>query len=49
VDFPRLAGLYLAGRLDLDRLVGRKRPLDEAPAALDDLRDAVGLRTVLVA
>jgi S-(hydroxymethyl)glutathione dehydrogenase / alcohol dehydrogenase len=49
VDFPRLARLYLAGRLPLDRLVGGRRPLDEAQAALDDLRDAVGLRTVLVA
>jgi S-(hydroxymethyl)glutathione dehydrogenase/alcohol dehydrogenase len=49
VDFPRLARLYLAGRLPLDKLVGRTRPLEEADAALDDLRDAVGLRTVLVA
>jgi S-(hydroxymethyl)glutathione dehydrogenase/alcohol dehydrogenase len=47
VDFPRLASLYLEGRLGLDQLVGRTRPLDEAAAALDDLRDAVGLRTVL--
>jgi S-(hydroxymethyl)glutathione dehydrogenase/alcohol dehydrogenase len=47
VDFPRLADLYLAGRLPLDRLVGRRRGLDEAVDALDDLRDAVGLRTVL--
>ena len=48
VDFPRLARLFLAGRLPLEKLVGRKRRLDEAAAALDDLRDAVGLRTVLV-
>jgi S-(hydroxymethyl)glutathione dehydrogenase / alcohol dehydrogenase len=48
VDFPRLARLFLAGRLPLEKLVGRKRGLDEAAAALDDLRDAVGLRTVLV-
>jgi S-(hydroxymethyl)glutathione dehydrogenase/alcohol dehydrogenase len=48
VDFPRLARLYLAGRLPLDMLVGRQRPLAEADAALADLRDAVGLRTVLV-
>jgi Zn-dependent alcohol dehydrogenase len=47
VDFPRLARLHLAGRLPLDRLVGRRRPLAEAGAALADLRDAVGLRTVL--
>jgi S-(hydroxymethyl)glutathione dehydrogenase/alcohol dehydrogenase len=48
IDFPRLARLYLAGRLPLDKLVGRRRGLDEADVALDDLRDAVGLRTVLV-
>ena len=47
VDFPRLAQLYLTGRRPLDQLVGRRRGLDEAGAALDDLRDAVGLRTVL--
>jgi S-(hydroxymethyl)glutathione dehydrogenase/alcohol dehydrogenase len=47
IDFPRLARLYLAGRLPLDRLVGRRRGLEGADAALDDLRDAVGLRTVL--
>jgi S-(hydroxymethyl)glutathione dehydrogenase/alcohol dehydrogenase len=49
VDFPRLARLYLAGRLPLDRLVGARRPLEEAGAALDDLRAAIGLRTVLCA
>jgi S-(hydroxymethyl)glutathione dehydrogenase/alcohol dehydrogenase len=49
VDFPRLARLYLAGRLPLEKLVGRRRPLEEAGAALDDLRAAVGLRTVLCA
>jgi S-(hydroxymethyl)glutathione dehydrogenase/alcohol dehydrogenase len=47
VDFPRLARLYLAGRLPLDKLVGRRRALSEADEALADLRDAVGLRTVL--
>jgi len=46
VDFPRLARLCLAGALPLDRLVGRRRDLDGADAALQDLRDAVGLRTV---
>ena len=49
VDFPRLARLHLAGRLPLEKLVGRRRPLEEAGAALDDLRAAVGLRTVLCA
>jgi S-(hydroxymethyl)glutathione dehydrogenase/alcohol dehydrogenase len=47
VDFPKLADLYLAGRLPLDRLVGRRAGLDGADQALADLRAAVGLRTVL--
>lgn len=47
VDFPRMAALYLAGRLPLDRLIGRTRPLQEANEALADLESAIGLRTVL--
>jgi S-(hydroxymethyl)glutathione dehydrogenase/alcohol dehydrogenase len=47
LDFPRLAELHLAGRLPLDRLVGRVRPLSEVNYAFDDLRNAVGLRTVI--
>ncbi|NJC72611.1 alcohol dehydrogenase catalytic domain-containing protein [Planosporangium thailandense] len=47
VDFPRIAGLYRSGRLPLDALVGAVRPLAELDAAFGDLRDAVGLRTVL--
>ena len=47
VDFPKLAKLYLSGRLPLDRLVGRRADLDGADQALADLRAAVGLRTVL--
>ena len=47
VDFPRLARLYLDGRLPLDRLVGRRTDLDGADRALTDLRAGIGLRTVL--
>ena len=47
VDFPRMAALYLGGRLPLDRLIGSTRPLREANEALDDLEHAVGFRTVL--
>jgi S-(hydroxymethyl)glutathione dehydrogenase / alcohol dehydrogenase len=47
VDFPRLARLYTAGLLPLDRLIGARRDLDGADRALQDLRDAAGLRTVL--
>lgn len=47
VDFPRLARLYLSGRLQLDRLIGRTTTLDAVDGALDDLRRATGLRTVV--
>ncbi|WP_030422681.1 Zn-dependent alcohol dehydrogenase [Streptomyces sp. SCSIO 75703] len=46
-DIPRLARLHLAGRLPLDDLVGRTRPLAEAAAAFDDLRTHTGVRTIL--
>jgi S-(hydroxymethyl)glutathione dehydrogenase/alcohol dehydrogenase len=47
VDFPRLARLYLSGRLPLDRLVGRTTTLDAVDGALDDLRRAAGFRTIV--
>jgi S-(hydroxymethyl)glutathione dehydrogenase/alcohol dehydrogenase len=47
VDFPRIARLYRSGRLPLDALVGTVRSLDDVDAAFSDLRDAVGLRTIL--
>ncbi|WP_427134844.1 alcohol dehydrogenase catalytic domain-containing protein [Pseudarthrobacter sp. S9] len=47
VDIPKLAGLYLAGQLPLDQLIGSVRPLHQAQAALDDLRRGKGLRSVL--
>ena len=47
VDFPRIARLYEAGLLPLDRLVGREVDLEETNDAFDDLRAAVGLRTVI--
>jgi S-(hydroxymethyl)glutathione dehydrogenase/alcohol dehydrogenase len=48
LDFPRLAALYLDGRLPIDRLVGRRAGLEDAGQALRDLRDVTGLRTVLL-
>ena len=36
-DIPALVTHALAGRLDLDVMVSNERPLDEVPAALDDL------------
>jgi S-(hydroxymethyl)glutathione dehydrogenase / alcohol dehydrogenase len=42
-----LARLYASGRLPLDRLVGRSIMLDALNEALEDLRRAVGLRTLI--
>jgi len=47
VDFRRIARLYDAGLLPLDRLVGREIDLAEANKGFDDLRSVVGLRTVI--
>lgn len=47
LDFPRLARLYLDGRLPLDRLIGRRAELADADRALTDLRTVAGLRTIL--
>ncbi|MFE6663646.1 alcohol dehydrogenase catalytic domain-containing protein [Streptomyces sp. NPDC057697] len=47
LDIPKLARLYLAGRLPLDELIGTVRPLREAAAAFEDLRSNVGVRTIL--
>lgn len=48
VDFPRILGLYRAGRLKLDELVTRTYSVDEAPAAFDDLRAGRNARGVIV-
>lgn len=47
VDFPRIADLYLAGRLPLDDLVGRRVPVSQAVDAINDLRSSTGRRTVV--
>lgn len=47
IDIPRYAALYTSGRLPLNQLIGAERPLTEAHLALDDLRNGIGLRTVL--
>ncbi len=47
-DIPQLVDSYMAGELDLDRLVSSRRPLDEAAQALDDLAAGTALRTILI-
>jgi S-(hydroxymethyl)glutathione dehydrogenase/alcohol dehydrogenase len=48
IDFPRIAELYLAGRLPLDRLISHRIGLDEVDAAFDAMRHRERLRSVIV-
>lgn len=47
-DLPRLVALWRAGRLDLERMVTSRRPLEEVNDAVADLEAGRGLRNVLV-
>ena len=47
VDFPWLLDLYMDGRLKLDELITRYRPLDEVNEAFDDMNKGITARTVL--
>ena len=47
VDFPWLLDLYANGRLKLDELITKYRPLEEINEAFDDLTKGVTARTVL--
>jgi S-(hydroxymethyl)glutathione dehydrogenase/alcohol dehydrogenase len=46
-DLSPMVAEYLDGKLKLDELITRRRPLAEVNDALDDLRAGNGLRTVL--
>jgi Zn-dependent alcohol dehydrogenase len=48
IDLPRLFGLYLAGRLPLDSLVGRRYPLERINDAFADLTEGAVGRGVVV-
>ena len=47
LTFPMLADLYLAGRLPLDELIGRRINLSDVPAAFEEMRQGKGLRAVV--
>ncbi len=47
-DMPKLLDLYRAGRLKLDEMIGRRRPLDEINEAFADLEAGEILRTLIV-
>ena len=46
-EIPRLLSLWKAGSLDLESMVSHRRPLSEINEACDDMRNGVGLRTIL--
>jgi S-(hydroxymethyl)glutathione dehydrogenase/alcohol dehydrogenase len=48
VDFPRMLGLYLAGRLQLEELITRRYSIDEAPQAFADLQAGKNARGVIM-
>ena len=48
LDFPRIARLYLAGKLPLDRLVSHRIALDEVNEAFDAMRRRERARSVVV-
>ncbi|MCB0132257.1 MAG: zinc-binding dehydrogenase, partial [Caldilineaceae bacterium] len=47
VDLPKLLDLYLAGRLDLDKLISKHYALDELPQAFDDMTSGAVARGVI--
>ena len=47
VDFPWLLDLYVDGRLKLDELVTKYRPLDEINEAFEDMNAGITARTIL--
>ena len=48
IDFPRMLGLYMAGRLKLDELITRRYSINEAPQAFADLQSGRNARGVIV-
>ena len=48
IDFPRIAELYLAGRLPLDRLISHRIELGKVDEALEAMRRGEHLRSVIV-
>jgi len=48
IDIPRYVDLYMDGRLKLDQLVSRTRPLAQINEAVEDMKAAQIARTVIV-
>ena len=48
IDFPRLLGLYMSGRLKLDELITKRYSIDEAPQAFAEMEAGRNARGVIV-
>jgi len=48
IDFPRMLGLYMGGKLKLDELITRRYTIWEAPQAFADLESGRNARGVIV-
>lgn len=48
IDIPRYIDLYMDGRLKLDEMISRRRPLDEVNEAFDDMHTGALARSVIV-
>jgi S-(hydroxymethyl)glutathione dehydrogenase / alcohol dehydrogenase len=47
IDFPQLVDHYMHGRIDLDGLVTRTIRLDEINAGYEDMKQGIGIRSVI--
>ena len=47
VDFPWILDLYMDGRLKLDELITKYRPIDEINEAFDDMNQGKTARTII--
>jgi S-(hydroxymethyl)glutathione dehydrogenase / alcohol dehydrogenase len=48
IDIPRYVDFYMEGRLKIDELISRRRPLEEVNEAFDDMKTGGIARTVLM-
>ena len=48
IDFPRMLGLYMAGKLKLDELITQRYSIDQAPQAFADMQSGKNARGVIV-
>ncbi len=47
-DIPHLIGLYREGKLKLDELITARLPFDAINTAMDNVRNGIGLRNVII-